>query len=169
MPSFLVLNGFTAFLALAIFGITISASIVSWYNLKEEFNLAPFSSTTATSDIVLLNRTEVSWTLQRKEIGVTVPFGKSQNSTYTRTGAQDYSSDQAIFGTMKLVQAFAITALLLSGILSIYFVLLFFAVVRLAHRLTHWYGDLKIVILVLSRTKRLTNIKWGNGSKTRGI
>jgi hypothetical protein len=122
MPSFRVLNCFTTFLALAIFGITISASIVSWYKLKEEINLVQVngSSTTATSDIVLFNRTEVSWTLQQRT--TSVYFEKRQT-----TVAAQYSSDQAIFSIIKLVQAFAITALILSGILSIYFVLVFFA------------------------------------------
>ena len=123
MPSFRVLNCLTTFLAVAIFGITISASIVNWYALSEQITLVPQvtgSSTAATSDTLLYNRTDITWTLQQRT--TSTYFDRKQTSVATV-----YSSDQAIFSIIKLVQAFAITALLLSGILSIYFTLVFFA------------------------------------------
>ena len=123
MPSFRVLNCLTTFLALSIFGITISASIVNWYTLSEQITLVPQAtgaSTAATSYTLLYNRTDVAWTLQQRT--TSTYFDRKQTSVAT-----SYSSDQAIFSILKLVQAFAITALLLSGILSIYFTLVFFA------------------------------------------
>jgi hypothetical protein len=78
------------------------------------------SSTSATSDTLLYNRTDVAWTLQQRT--TSTYFDRKQTSV-----AVTYSSDQAIFSIIKLVQAFAITALLLSGVLSIYFTLVFFA------------------------------------------
>ncbi len=123
MPSFRVLNCLTTFLAVSIFGITISASIVNWYSLSEQITLVPSvtgSSTSATSDTLLYNRTDVTWNLQQKT--TSTYFDRKQTNVATT-----YSGDQAIFSIIKLVQAFAITALLLSGILSIYFFLVFFA------------------------------------------
>jgi len=123
MPSFRVLNCLTTFLAVAIFGITISASIVNWYALSEQITLVPSvtgSSTSATSDILLYNRTDVYWNLQQRT--TSTYFDRKQTNVATT-----YSSDQAIFSIIKLVQAFAITALLLSGILSVYFTLVFFS------------------------------------------
>jgi hypothetical protein len=123
MPSFRVLNCLTTFLAVSIFGITISASIVNWYSLSEQITLVPVvtgSSTAATSDTLLYNRTDVTWNLQQRT--TSTYFDRKATSV-----ASTYTSDQAIFSIIKLVQAFAITALLLSGILSIYFVLVFFA------------------------------------------
>jgi len=123
MPSFRVLNCLTTFLAVAIFGITISASIVNWYALSEQITLVPSvtgSSTSATSDILLYNRTDVYWNLQQRT--TSTYFDRKQTNVATT-----YSSDQAIFSIIKLVQAFAITALLLSGILSVFFTLVFFS------------------------------------------
>jgi len=123
MPSFRVLNCLTTFLAVAIFGITISASIVNWYSLSEQITLVPSvtgSSTSATSDTLLYNRTDVTWNLQQRT--TKTYFDRKETNIATT-----YSGDQAIFSIIKLVQAFAITALLLSGILSIYFFLVFFA------------------------------------------
>jgi len=123
MPSFRVLNCLTTFLAVALFGITISASIVNWYVLDEKITLVPTvtaSSTAATTDILLYNRTNVAWSLQQRT--TTTYFDRRESTVATA-----YTSDQAIFSIIKLVQAFAITALLLSGILSVYFVLVFFA------------------------------------------
>jgi hypothetical protein len=123
MPSFRVLNCLTTFLAVAIFGITISASIVNWYALSEQITLVPSvtgTSTSATSDILLYNRTDVYWNLQQRT--TSTYFDRKQTNVATT-----YSSDQAIFSIIKLVQAFAITALLLSGILSVYFTLVFFS------------------------------------------
>jgi len=123
MPSFRVLNCLTTFLAVALFGITISASIVNWYVLDEKITLVPTvtaSSTAATTDILLYNRTNVAWSLQQRT--TTTYFDRRETVV-----ASAYTSDQAIFSIIKLVQAFAITALLLSGILSVYFVLVFFA------------------------------------------
>lgn len=123
MPSFRVLNCLTTFLAVSIFGITISASIVNWYALSEQITLVPVvtgSSTAASSDTLLYNRTDVTWNLQQRT--TSTYFDRKATNV-----ASTYTSDQAIFSIIKLVQAFAITALLLSGILSIYFVLVFFA------------------------------------------
>ena len=123
MPSFRVLNCLTTFLAVAIFGITISASIVNWYALSEQITLVPVvtgSSTAASSDTLLYNRTDVTWNLQQRT--TSTYFDRKATNV-----ASTYTSDQAIFSIIKLVQAFAITALLLSGILSIYFTLVFFA------------------------------------------
>ena len=124
MHSFRVLNCLTTFLALSIFSITISASIMNWYTLREQITLVPATGASTTSDTLLYNRTDVA---------LLEPFSLQQRTTSTyfdrkqTSVATSYSSDHAIFSILKLVQAFAITALLFSGILSIYFSLVFFA------------------------------------------
>jgi hypothetical protein len=126
MPSFTVLNAISTVLAFTLLSITIAASITSWYKYSETFNLQTPSSTNVgvgSSASISLNYTVLTFDLQQKNTLV------NSGNIDTRT-ATAYNGNTNVFSIIKLVQAFALTALLVSAILTIYFFLVFYASFR---------------------------------------
>jgi len=120
---FAQLNCLATFAALAIFAVGIAAVIVDWYSYSEEFN---FSTTNAAGTVstMTFNSSKLSWSLE----GVTArvrPTNGVETSTFT-----EYDASSAVWSTFKLLQAFVLIALILSGLLSIFLIVCFACAIR---------------------------------------
>jgi len=125
MPKFAQLNCLATLAALVIFAVCIAASIVDWYSYSEEFKSSTTTTTTSTgASETVFNSTSLKWSFE----GVTRkirPTGGAETNSFT---AHDAST--AVWSTFKLMQAFVLIALIVSGILTIFLVVCFACAIR---------------------------------------
>jgi len=119
---FAQLNCLATFAALTIFAVGIAAVIADWYSYSEEYN---FTTTTATtSATVTFNSSKMIWSMEGMTARVR-PTNGVETSTFTQ-----YDSSSGVWSTFKLIQAFVLIALILSGILSIFLIICFACAIR---------------------------------------
>jgi len=124
--SFKTLNIISLLLALAIFGITVAAACVTWYQSADVTNLVTSSSVVAQSNPkTIISSTTFLYSLQ----GITTKTSTNNQKVQTNT-FNLYVDGSARFSIVKLSQAFTLVALIVSALLSILIALNFFASFR---------------------------------------
>jgi hypothetical protein len=124
--SFKTLNIISLLLALAIFGITVAAACVTWYQSADVSNRVTSSAVVAQSNPkTVISSTTFLYSLQ----GITTKLSTNNQKVQTNT-FNLYVDGSARFSIVKLSQAFTLIALIVSALLSIVIALNFFASFR---------------------------------------
>jgi cell division protein FtsL len=118
------LNCFAVTLAVVVFAVSVSATIVAWYQYDQTYLISTSDSQTlSSSGSSTLNYTRLYYDLE----GVTT---NTKVNNIASNNFDEYDSSTDVHQVFKLVQAFVLVALLLSVIIAVFLTLMFFDGVR---------------------------------------
>jgi hypothetical protein len=132
--------------AITIFAVMIAAASVCWYSYDETYTGVATSGTgsSASSTIITLNYTRNCWDLQ----GVSTQYKTSVAAEVN--SYLEYDSSTSVWSIFKLMQAFVLIALILSGLIAIFILIAFADSVRNRLLFSVGMNVLRLVLLVVA-------------------
>jgi len=124
MPKFAQLNCLATLCAIAIFAVCIAAATVDWYSYDEEWKVTSTTVTATGTTDTTINSTHINWSMEGVSRRIK-PTGSTEVNTFT-----EHDSSSAVWSTFKLMQAFVLIALIVSGLLTLFLVVCFACAIR---------------------------------------